>query len=198
MKKVYGFIFLVASFLLSVPTYAAQSTLTTYYPAPVGNYGSINVKEIKIGNLDSECTDKNEGALRYNSDLKLMQYCNGQAWTVLGVRMVCPWDYHLVGTPGSIEAFCVENKSEDPANLPTAIQNCLMKQMHLCSEQEWMTMCLTGPKDAYTDHLDWVFSIIPAGLEGGALIMSRRSVGGPCSASATQATTKIPYRCCFH
>ena len=37
--------------------------------------------EIKLGNTSSACNAANEGQMRYNSTLKIMQYCNGTTWT---------------------------------------------------------------------------------------------------------------------
>ncbi|NBX82088.1 hypothetical protein EBQ90_03250 [bacterium] len=37
--------------------------------------------EVKFGNTSSTCNATNEGQQRYDSTLKLMQFCNGTAWT---------------------------------------------------------------------------------------------------------------------
>lgn len=40
--------------------------------------------EIKIGNTNSLCNASNEGQQRYNSTSKIMEFCNGSAWTPFG------------------------------------------------------------------------------------------------------------------
>jgi hypothetical protein len=40
--------------------------------------------EIKLGNTSSSCDSTNEGQQRYNATSKVMEFCNGTAWTSLG------------------------------------------------------------------------------------------------------------------
>ena len=40
--------------------------------------------DIKIGNSGDGCTATNEGAIRYNSDIKLMEFCNENNWLSIG------------------------------------------------------------------------------------------------------------------
>jgi hypothetical protein len=40
--------------------------------------------EIKLGNSGAACAAATEGQQRYNSTLKLMEFCNGTAWTPIG------------------------------------------------------------------------------------------------------------------
>lgn len=46
--------------------------------------------EVKFGNTSSTCNATNEGQQRYNSTLKLMQFCNGTTWETVGARAVMP------------------------------------------------------------------------------------------------------------
>lgn len=49
---------------------------------PVGNNGSTN------------CSEQEEGVMRYNSDSHEMQYCNGEAWKAsFGSSKTCPATY---------------------------------------------------------------------------------------------------------
>ncbi|MBX3034003.1 MAG: hypothetical protein KF865_08760 [Bdellovibrionaceae bacterium] len=44
--------------------------------------------EVKFGNTASACNTTNEGQQRYNSTAKVMEYCNGTAWTAYGAGSV--------------------------------------------------------------------------------------------------------------
>lgn len=46
--------------------------------------------EVKFGNTSSTCNATNEGQQRYNSTLKLMEFCNGTTWERVGARAVMP------------------------------------------------------------------------------------------------------------
>ncbi|MFP5520538.1 MAG: hypothetical protein ACLGGX_11585 [Bdellovibrionia bacterium] len=77
-------------------TWSGQSQWVTNGPninLPAGNVGigSANpaakldvAGEIKLGNTNSTCDVSTEGQMRYNSTLKVMEFCNATAWTVIG------------------------------------------------------------------------------------------------------------------
>ncbi|WP_374075464.1 tail fiber protein [Bdellovibrio bacteriovorus] len=44
--------------------------------------------EVKLGNTSSTCTSTNEGAQRYNSSSKNMEFCNGSSWVALATAGV--------------------------------------------------------------------------------------------------------------
>lgn len=91
--------------------YAGKVELTTYYPAPSGEYQSLNstegsnfatasgnvgigttspnakldvAGEIKVGNSQVGCSSTNEGAQRYNAADKVYEFCNGADWVRFG------------------------------------------------------------------------------------------------------------------
>ena len=186
---------LVVLFICS-GVYAGQVTLTTYYPAPTGNYDKLSANELRLGNSKSECSADNEGAMRYNSSSKAMEYCNGKDWSSLGGRSSCPAGFTMIGTAGTAEAFCISTTSEAGADFITAVANCQAKQMRLCSAEEWMTMCVAEPRGSFNDRSDWAFAPVYTGNAAAALIMGA-TTGGSCVWSATDTANKVPYRCCL-
>ena len=44
--------------------------------------------EVKIGNTGAVCSASNEGATRYNSSSKTMEFCNGTSWSEFGGGLV--------------------------------------------------------------------------------------------------------------
>jgi hypothetical protein len=66
---------------------------TAMWVTPAGNIGigtnapQTNFEvagEVRIDNTSVACSSSNEGAMRYNSSLKVMQFCNGTTWRVVG------------------------------------------------------------------------------------------------------------------
>ncbi|HXH32139.1 MAG TPA: hypothetical protein VNJ01_15145 [Bacteriovoracaceae bacterium] len=80
---------------LSFPLYLAANNSTTAHVtiSTAGNFGigttspaaKLDVAgEVKFGNTLSTCNAANEGQQRYNSTTKVMEFCNGTAWTAPG------------------------------------------------------------------------------------------------------------------
>jgi len=82
-------LFLVLISILFIPTLAFSQatptsesvTLTTYYPAPYGEYRQIKLSP--QASLGSACD--NAGAMYYNSADNKPYYCNGTIWQPIGV-----------------------------------------------------------------------------------------------------------------
>ncbi len=71
---------------------------------PVGNVGigtqtpraKLDVAgEIRSGSTNAACTATNAGAMRYNADSRIIEFCNGSAWTQMGggaqTGTLCGW-----------------------------------------------------------------------------------------------------------
>ncbi|NBX83434.1 hypothetical protein EBQ90_10180, partial [bacterium] len=76
--------------------YQADTSAKSYFGGNVG-VGITNpaakldvAGEVKFGNTSSTCNATNEGQQRYNSTLKLMEFCNGTNWERVGARAVMP------------------------------------------------------------------------------------------------------------
>ena len=109
----------IALFVFPVTLFAGEKKLTTYYPAPYGQYktlqttgdtylattsGNVGIGTssaatkldvaggIKVGSDSSACDSSKAGTMRYNAGA--MQYCNGSAWVGMGAgagAITCNW-----------------------------------------------------------------------------------------------------------
>lgn len=71
------------------------------------------------------CSPTEEGMQRYNSNFKVMEFCNGSSWQGLSGITYCDSGYKLIGTPGNPQAFCVqESLNPSPINYISAATNC--------------------------------------------------------------------------
>jgi|GEM_PF-7000871 len=67
---------------------AGEVTLTTYYPAPTGNYDHLTAYYLKAGDQTKavDCDATAGGTIRYNNKLNpQMEFCNGFSWQPIGV-----------------------------------------------------------------------------------------------------------------
>jgi hypothetical protein len=157
--------------------------------------------EVKFGNTSSSCNSINEGQQRYNSSTKNMEFCNGTAWTAYGVsggtgRTSCPTGFSLVGTSGSLEAFCISTARETSASWINAVTACSNKNpaARLCSTSEWQAACVKVS----------TYSIINMG-SGWEWVADRSAynnglvIGGSGCASFDDMSVSDSYasRCCF-
>lgn len=77
-KKTFRVVFLVSCFtIFSLPSFAGQFTLSTYYPAPFGSYDRLKLVPRDSMPLDPNCDD--------NSDLGIMYFDNGKAERTEGI-----------------------------------------------------------------------------------------------------------------
>lgn len=161
--------------------------------------------EVKFGNTSSACNATNEGQQRYNSSTKIMEFCNGTAWTAFGAgtasgRTSCPTGFSLVGTSGSPEAYCISSNEEASANWLTAVTNCSNKvpAARLCTTSEWAHACVKAATygiTGITGNWEWTAEL---SFDGGSFY-SGLSVGASGCNSGTYSYVhqSNPSRCCF-
>ena len=83
-KAIFAVLFLL---LITTPALADNLTMTTYYPAPAGDYNTLRAKhlevssELKMGHSEAACDENAEGTMRYNKNVKKMEFCDGTVWT---------------------------------------------------------------------------------------------------------------------
>ena len=62
--------------------FAGQTTLTTYYPAPSGNYDKLRLVPTSTA---PDCSSANDIGTLYVDDTNTLKYCaNGTAWGSVG------------------------------------------------------------------------------------------------------------------
>jgi hypothetical protein len=169
----------------------------------------------------------------FNSrDIPLMvTLANASGGAITGCRLAgpgdtsCPPGYTLVGTPGSIEAFCISSTPEvkalglagfkncnagaaPPLNNPTSISGSPVQNAHMCTPQEWAEACINAPgfQASATAGEEWTFQLVfynngSSGQQSG-IRMNSNINPGTCFAFSGDAgenffSTQLPYRCCF-
>jgi|GEM_PF-4346986 len=153
--------------------------------------------EVKFGNTSSTCNATNEGQQRYNSSTKVMEFCNGTAWTVVGSsgRTSCPSGFTLIGTSGTSEAFCISTNEETSATWLSAVTTCSNKSpaARLCSTSEWAHACVkagTYGVNNMTGNYEWVADT----NSGSGGIMGNTACD---TMSANSVASSYASRCCF-
>ncbi len=108
--------------------------------------------EIKFGNTASTCDATTEGQQRYNSATKVMEFCNGTAWSSFGGGggssggiTACPAGFTFIppsNTYGT-NAFCIDTvkKVPNPIGLGPAIALCsaLSQGAEICKNRQLTT-----------------------------------------------------------
>lgn len=104
---------------------------TTILGGTTGVDGSLAVSGVvqlrSPASLPFACTSADEGAQRYNSTFKVMEYCNGESWQGLNGVTSCAGGFVLVGTPGNPNAYCIDFNLGTNTTYPTANDNCATK-----------------------------------------------------------------------
>jgi len=133
--------------------------------------------------------------------------------SALGAGLLsCPAGYTLVGTPSTLEAYCIST-SQAPGSYTwnQATQNCYANagyatSAHLCSVEEWQTACVSGvPSMGHTGVGDWVsgftynssnnVNTIALGQNGFGCSAYPNGTNGWLANYPEGAT--YSYRCCF-
>lgn len=60
--------------------------------------------EVHVGNTTASCDTSNEGAIRYNTSTKFMEFCNGTAWTAFALSSAQPPAVTISANPASVNA----------------------------------------------------------------------------------------------
>ncbi len=117
--------------------------------------------DIKIGasDLSQSCNPSQKGKLRFNTDINVMEYCDGgNAWAAVGGRTKCPANYILIGTPGSTEAFCISDTNKPAQTWVDALASCRAEtpKARLCNAGEWLAACLDNPSNFSPNIHNWL------------------------------------------
>lgn len=60
-------------------------TITTYYPAPYGEYTQVEVsRSVTYEPVEQDDVSKEAGKLIFDDDVKKFYYCDGSNWILLG------------------------------------------------------------------------------------------------------------------
>lgn len=135
------------------------------------------------------CSPTEEGMQRYNSNFKVMEFCNGSSWQGLSGITNCDSGFKLVGTPGNPQAFCIQvNLSSAAVNYTTATNNCesmfnsRKTKPRVCSIEQLDKTCEANVIPGFSDtdpNLDlnkqWTSS---AGGNGRNQVISYESLSG--------------------
>ncbi len=83
-KRVFLFLLLFLLVVGVAGTIAEQITLSAYYPSPMGDYQTVRLVPTAAASMPT-CSATVEGSLYYDQDQNRILFCNGTAWTSMGV-----------------------------------------------------------------------------------------------------------------
>lgn len=205
---------------VGIGTFAPQATLhvsgSTFVDGNAVISGTIQLRS--PASLATNCSLSEEGSQRYNKNLKTMEYCDGANWQGVNGLTYCDGGYTLVGTPGAVGAYCVENTA-DMADYLSARSSCHGRipsrktNVKICTSAQLDRICESGslPADfmgtaatwtSDTFSGNWPSTILYSTASGTCTLTYDGSVSGwPTNAgrviSSDNATTSHKYRCCY-
>jgi hypothetical protein len=134
-----------------------------------------------------------------SGDANKLKWYDGSGWQAAGGsgggRTSCPAGFSLVGTSGSMEAYCISTNEETSATWLNAVTNCSNKTpaARLCSASEWVHACVkagTYGISNMTGNWEWVADL---GVSNGEVMGN----SGCDSFSYNGVTVSYGSRCCF-
>lgn len=167
--------------------------------------------------LPGACSNTEEGAQRYNGNLKVMEFCNGESWQGLNGVTHCDTGFTLIGTPGNPNAYCIENALNIADTYTVANNNCAGKTntrkttANVCTAKQMDRACeanaaLTSLVNVYHWTSDGYNA---SGTNGQMVVVKYISSTGNCHLSddgtsntgrnvfSYSINTGIVYRCCY-
>jgi hypothetical protein len=158
------------------------------------------VGAIKIAGDAVGCSASNEGALKYNSTSKGMEFCNGTNWyPVGGGPTSCPTGYTMVGEAGQRGTFCIQTVSNGSTTYTLARKDCHDKvnsdgsNSFLCNHLQWYKACYQVTTIGLGSANEWVGGFFHNGTSWYAEYMG----GTNCETyGGVGFSGNIKYRCC--
>lgn len=159
---------------------------------------------IKIGDGGEVCQAVTEGAIRYNSSAGTIEFCNGTSWLPF-VRTSCPADYTFVGTPGTLEAYCISSTARPASFFGEAQSSCIASGAHLCTSSEWSKACWSGSV-SLSGGPEWIDQYYIRGSDApgdtgwwGAIAVGHAGGATTCGPVIGQGQSSANYvsRCCL-
>lgn len=155
---------------------------------------------IKIAGNAVGCSTSNEGALKYNSNSKGMEFCNGTNWyPVGGGPTSCPTGYTMVGAAGQRGTFCIQTVSNGSTTYTLARKDCHDKvnsdgsNSFLCNHIQWYKACYQVTTIGLGSDNEWVGGFFHNGTSWYAEYMG----GTNCETyGGVGFSGNIKYRCC--
>jgi Tfp pilus assembly protein PilV len=133
-----------------------------------------------------------------------------QGCAIPGGRTQCPANFTLIGTPGTLETFCISMAPQPVNTWQGAFSACRSTATgsngtaRLCSQDEWLTACQSGGVVGMGAQQEWVGSFIYNGANMinsvalGAPAFGCGNMGAPVNGFlADYPTTSYSSRCCF-
>ena len=100
-RKIFLCGLIVCAFVIAPSAYAGKMELTTYYPAPNGEYDTLQSNSLGLVPRTAAsmpaCDAAHEGLMYYNQTDKVQYACDGTSWNVIGGK-VLTWS--VSGDPG--------------------------------------------------------------------------------------------------
>lgn len=100
--------------------------------------------------------------VRYRTESQVQQsaYVNAADITI----NVCPAGFTLIGTAGTLNAFCIHTDEQVPVGLYNANAACaalgtIRGDGHLCTLHEWHAACIDGTPNDMTDNREWIAQV---------------------------------------
>jgi hypothetical protein len=187
-------------------------------PAPGSSFNGTLVSDLSFyeNELPAGFPDDNEtqsvsdlSGLTCSTD-QIARY-DGSQWVCAdgagggGGRTSCPSGYSLIGTPGTLDAFCISTNEQgggggggedgDGVSWLQALTACYNKtpRQTLCSVQQWTMACVSGLPNNMTNNKEWVADAVDED-KGGAANMG----DGRCDQlRGTSEYDFHVYRCCM-
>lgn len=116
---------------------------------PNGNL--VVAGSVRIGgdgdNTNNTCGTFEAGKQRYNSNHKVMEYCDGLNWQGINGITYCDTGYTMVGVAGSASAFCIDSDINTTSGYSSASSSCRSRspsrrtQASVCSVQQLDAIC---------------------------------------------------------
>ena len=124
MKKIFT-LFLAALFIspafLFADTTQKELKITTYYPAPKGEYKEVKTDKVIFDNITLPDATQNKGMMAFSGDK--LQYSDGNRWVAQSGGGTCYVDYGMLGR--SRPYFCDDacDRAADPVKCTAATCN---------------------------------------------------------------------------